>query len=356
MHRRDLLTALLAAMVAAGPAAAAPGDGVDFHDARYCEVLALHGALPRTRIAVWNTIGLNDCPPAQWESMDPAALAEELGADTVLLNGPRHFLMDRATAEVGEQRTIGGLRMTRVATIPVRVATDLERVLYGDRTIARRNTWSWDRGRRVFELIAPGGDVYVMQSYAQIIDPDLTLADLPRLGSRLDLPPGWRYRSRVLRRPLDLVARGSATILQDDLQSTYQLAAATREAGPRKRRALRLEGRTKNVASDQPGAVEDRGTFTGRPFGKGTLSLTGTFADGALDGTFRLLTGEGSVLGRARLPFTIAGGEIDFRGTGRIVGGTGAYRGITGGTLQIRDHNTLDGQNGEVQVDGFVTY
>lgn len=356
MHHRHVLTALLAALGVSGTASAAAGDGVDFRDARYCEVFALHGAVPNARAVVWNTIGRNDCPAGRWAAMDPAALAEELGATTVLLNGPRHFLMDRASAEVGEQRTIGGLGMTQVASIPLRRATDLDRVLYGDRTIARRNTWSWDRGRRVFELVAPGGDVYVMQSYAQIVDPDLTLADLGGLGARLDLPPGWRLRSRTLRKPLDLVARGAATILQDDLQNTYQLAVAARRGGARKRRALHLDGRTKNVASEQPGAVEDRGTFTSRPLGRGTLSLTGAFADGALDATFRLLTDEGSILGRARLPFTIADGEIDFRGTGRIVGGTGAYRGITGGALQIHDHNTLDGQKGVVEVDGFVTY
>ena len=50
----------------------------------------------------------------------------------------------------------------------------------------------------MFELVAPGGDTYVMQSYAQIKDPALTLAKLGSLGRRLKLPPGWRYRTRTL--------------------------------------------------------------------------------------------------------------------------------------------------------------
>ena len=53
------------------------------------------------------------------------------------------------------------------------------------------------------------------------------------------------------------------------------------------------------------------------------------------------------------MPFTITGNEIDFRGTSRFTGGTGAYRGITSGALTTRDHNTLDGQNGTLSVDGL---
>ena len=55
------------------------------------------------------------------------------------------------------------------------------------------------------------------------------------------------------------------------------------------------------------------------------------------------------------MPFTIEGNEIDFRGTARFTGGTGAYRGISSGTLEAHDHNTLDGQNGVVSLKGFAT-
>jgi hypothetical protein len=61
-----------------------------------------------------------------------------------------------------------------------------------------------------------------MQSYSQIRDSDLSLADLPSLRRRLDLPDGWRYRVHRLRSPLVLRARGSATVIQDDLLDTYQ--------------------------------------------------------------------------------------------------------------------------------------
>jgi hypothetical protein len=65
-----------------------------------------------------------------------------------------------------------------------------------------------------------------MQSYARIKDKSLKLADLRSLGPRLSLPHGWTYRHRRLRHDLRLAAHGSATIIQDDLENTYQ-----REAG-----------------------------------------------------------------------------------------------------------------------------
>ncbi len=263
--------------------------------------------------------------------------------------------MDAATAETGGRRAFHGLRMTKVATIPIRTAADLNQTPYTDRTIARNNDWRWRRGRTVFELVAPGGDTYVMQSYAQIKDPTLTLPGLRSLGRRLKPPPGWRYRTRRLTRPLVLTAKGRATIIQDELQNTYQLATTTRR-GPRARHPVSVTGRTRTVTPATPGTVEDHGTLTGTPFGNGSIVLVGTLKDARFTGTFRLRFRRGSVTGTASMPFTLSANGISFRGTARFTGGTGAYRGISSGALQVRDHNTLDGQSGTLSVEGSATY
>lgn len=194
-----VLAGALPLAVAPG-AAAAQKEGHGLHNARYCEILELKGAPPDALAVVWNTIGLNTCPAAQWEAFDAGALAKELGDTAVLLNGPRHFLMDSATAVIGRVHAFHGMRMRRVAAVPIRTAAELSQTPYTDRTIKRTNTWRWKRGRTVFELVAPGGDTYVMQAYAQIKDPSLTIGDLPALGKRLELPAGWHYRSRKLDR------------------------------------------------------------------------------------------------------------------------------------------------------------
>jgi hypothetical protein len=352
--RRGVLGLAVVALAVAAPAAAAPpAVPGGLRDARYCEIIELKGTPPGATAVVWNTIGLNTCPAKQWKAFDAAKLAKELGDTVVILNGPRHFLMDSATATTGGVKSFHGMRMTRVATIPIHSAADVAQMAYTDRTIARNNTWTWKRGRTVFELVAPGGDTYVMQSYAQIKDPKLSLADLPKLGKRLALPDGWHYRSRKLKSDLVLIAKGTATVLQDDLQNTYQLATTTRKPGKRVKRAVDIAGTTRTTGSNGPNTAIDRGTVTGTPFGAGSLSLLATFSGSTMTATYRLLFKDGSIAGTATLPFTVSGNEIDFLGSGSFTGGTGAYRGITASGLEVHDHNTLDGQNGTITVRGF---
>jgi hypothetical protein len=352
---RAAVAALAAAGALAAPAAAAAPTLRGLHDSRYCEILELKGTPPDAAVTIWNTVGLNACPAAKWH-FDAAALAKELGDTAVVLNGPRHWVFDSVTGRVGGTRSFHGLRMRKVGRLPIHSAADLERTPYTDRTVVRHNVWRWRAGRTVYELVAPGGDVYVMQSYAQIVDPGLRLSQLRRLGRRLALPDGWRYRIRTLERPLALGADGTATVIQDELQNTYQLRKAVRR-GPRRAHALTLSGSTRTVgASGGPGAVHDRGTVTGTPFGDGTVDLVGTLANGRLTGTFRLTYRKGSVLGTVDAPFTITGGTIDFQGTARLTGGTGAYRGITSGARTLTDPNTLDGQHGSLTVAGRVRY
>ena len=75
----------------------------------------------------------------------------------------------------------------------------------------------------MYELISPE-HTYVMQTYAQIIDPKLTEADLSQLNGRLKLPEGWKFN--VFRLDEDLVLKTvsdrEAHVTQDDLLNTYQ--------------------------------------------------------------------------------------------------------------------------------------
>ena len=43
--------------------------------------------------ASW-TLSLNQCPQAQWDALDPAALAQQFGTPFAFLNGPRYFIAD----------------------------------------------------------------------------------------------------------------------------------------------------------------------------------------------------------------------------------------------------------------------
>ncbi|HEY5144960.1 MAG TPA: hypothetical protein VII98_15775 [Solirubrobacteraceae bacterium] len=222
------VTVVLVCLGAAGSAAARPTRTTGMANDRYCEYLVVTGKLPNLVADVWNTYGLDDCPPALWRRSDANALKRQFGALAVQLNGPRHWLMDSASIELarglGQVRSFNGLRMRRIATVQVPLTNGVPGAApYTQVTVNRRNTFAWKRGRRVFELLAPDGSVYLMQAYAQIVDRAQTIATLPSLGARLKLPAGWRYRSRVLKAPLALTTTGRATVLQDELQDTYQL-------------------------------------------------------------------------------------------------------------------------------------
>lgn len=192
---------------------------------RYCEVIAVanNGAF---RADVYGTQGLSDCPLSQWEALDPDSIQEELGALAILMNGPRFWLIDRATAfsEIGESRFFGQLEMRLLATVALSPG-DLSESPYQERSVVRDTKFGFVAGSEVYELIAQSGKVYVMQSYAHIIDDTLNESDLPTLGETLQLPEGWTYRARVVEEDYVVVDQdGIATVVQDELQNTYQLA------------------------------------------------------------------------------------------------------------------------------------
>lgn len=195
--------------------------------ARYCEILVVSGRLTNLTATVYNTLGCNDCPSAQWKAIDPNKLKKELDARSIVMNGPRYFLMDKIgqTNAAPPTTTLDGLQFKKRATLPISVKIVLEGKAkpYTETTVDRSTQYVFNKGSRVYELISPEHS-YIMQSYAQLVDPNLTEKDLATLQTRLKLPRGWRYQTRILPAELVLetIAGGEAHVTQDDLMNTYQ--------------------------------------------------------------------------------------------------------------------------------------
>jgi len=199
----------------------------DMHDVRYCEVLPVFREGVTLKLEVYNTITLNDCPADKWGRLSSDVLAKKFDATHVKLNGPRYWVMNRAEGSgdtvSGKVADFGGIQMRQLATLNIKLwqinAGDKP---YEEMTVQRSTVFVYNKGTTVYELINPKGDVYLMQSYAQIVDPTMNLHKLDQLGARLKLPKGWSYRTRVLSQEFGLKANGKAHIIQDDFQNTYQ--------------------------------------------------------------------------------------------------------------------------------------
>lgn len=198
----------------------------DMRGVRYGEVLAVFEREGTLEAEVYGTQMLNDCPPELWDALDPAAIAEELGALVVKLNGPRHWMLDGLGTKVAVLepvlREFNGLLTRRIATVDL--GSDPTVQPYVERYVNRGAVFFFDAGKPVHELVDPDGKAYVMQAYCVGVDPTLTQESLPALGERLGLPAGWTFRTRTLGEELVVDTTATiATVLQDELENTYTL-------------------------------------------------------------------------------------------------------------------------------------
>ena len=207
---------------------------------RYCEILLGYQRNGEVVAEVWGTPVLNTCPGNCWEALDPAAIQAENGALFITMNGPRIWLprgeIQLPDNPVGDSRYFGGLEMRLLASLVIDPAVLANGGAanggpYSESTVLRNTVYEYPAGTEVYELTAPDGAIYTMQSISLIVNPDLTRADLPNLGSMLSLPDGWTYQARQLDEDLILVAEGEATVITDDLGNTYQKRASGAKVG-----------------------------------------------------------------------------------------------------------------------------
>ena len=197
---------------------------MDVFGKRYGEVLLVRMAESGPEAEVYNTFPLNDCPAELWDALDAEALAKENGAVAALLNGPRYWLMsdiEKNSDGPQETKSFGGIDMIRQATVKL---SSMSPAPYTVNQVDRRAVFTFRAGRPVFELVDPQGQRWVMQTWSQVVDKNLTLDDLPGLATRLQLPDGWRYETRTLTSPLtvDTTTR-AAHVTQDQLTNSYSL-------------------------------------------------------------------------------------------------------------------------------------
>lgn len=200
----------------------------DMRGYRFCEVGLITGTSQDSAIAnIWNTTGVCDPTPEQFGALDAETIARENGAERAWLNPVRQAMFDRLDVrEAGDDKTFGDLTATWMGVAPeTAIMQATARESYNPSYIYRNSAFTFNQGSKVYVLEAPDGEVFVMQSFTRHWDPTLSEDNLAHLASRLDLPPGWGFRTETLDWDLEVSSakhENLAHVLRDNLHNVYQ--------------------------------------------------------------------------------------------------------------------------------------
>ena len=208
------------------------GNAIIFNawNAPYCEMFGIIGTPGHLEATVYNTLGLNDCPPDKWNALTAEAIARQLHALAGYKNGRRFWVVNRLTIYVKGQMSaetvdFGGIkaRYAGVLELPPGINPQQRGAgAYRPTTVNRDTQFEYAAGEPIFVLDDPQAHPWIMQAYSQIVDPRLSLKDLYGLGQRLHLAGGWKYRVKTLDKGLIVhPVNETARIVQDELENTY---------------------------------------------------------------------------------------------------------------------------------------
>ena len=161
-------------------------------DLRYGEIFLVKG----NYIEIYNTTGLNNCPPQLWDALEPEAIKTQFDAQAVQLNGPKFWMMDSQTLSFGETLSFGGLEARWAATLDAALVGKQSHgtTPYTVFTPKKTQKMVYVKGKAVYELVDSDGNSYVMQAHGK----EFSMESLTSLAERLKLPDGWEYRTRIL--------------------------------------------------------------------------------------------------------------------------------------------------------------
>ena len=173
-------------------------------------------------IEVYNSTGLNDCPAELWDVMDVGKIKEQFEALAVQKNGPHFWMMDEQTLYLGETATFGGIDARWAATLDPAI---LQKSAKGSQPYTvfmpkKTQKQVFYKGKAVFELVDPEGNVYVLQSRNE----EFNMEALATLGEKMtQLPKGWIYRTRILKKQLvlDLSPANTIYAVGDEFHQYY---------------------------------------------------------------------------------------------------------------------------------------
>jgi len=175
-------------------------------DMRFCEILVVKP----TGIEIYNTTGVSECSSDLWNALDLDSIRQQYGALKIIKNGPHFWMMDEQTVAFGEEAMFGSIAARWVGRLDSQMmqAAAAGVVPYTVFMPKKTQKMVYGKGKPVYELVDPDGNVYVLQAHDEQFPADR----LDQLDKQLKLPTGWQFRTEVLREDLILDLTPDKTI------------------------------------------------------------------------------------------------------------------------------------------------
>ncbi|MFB0630571.1 hypothetical protein [Streptomyces sp. AB3(2024)] len=167
-------------------------------------------------------------PLALWNSFSQDSVALDYSVPNVLKNGPRFWVNDWIKLPVGPTLYFSGIYARWFAN--PQYAPDISKIFgnpkfaYKETTVERSSTIGFNAGTKIFVLVDPDNNPYIMQAGSSQFDATENIQTLtqPDFASKLHLPSGWQYKVITITKPLTIQSvNGKATVLTDYLANTY---------------------------------------------------------------------------------------------------------------------------------------
>ena len=222
--------------VLADGANATSGRVENMHKTRFIEIFLAHRDAKSGKLVAecYNTMftpkgipaSKDTAPQALVEGLDFAKMKTDYGVLGASLNGPKIWTSDWTEIDMGVERDFNGIKATWVAQLSMGDNTGgvAETTPYKPVTIARKSGLGWTKGTTSLLLDDAEGNTWIMKGFQLGLKPQHTYEQFIAAGADnfKKLPPGWKFRIKVLDK--DLIEKpegGVATIMADEFFNVY---------------------------------------------------------------------------------------------------------------------------------------
>jgi hypothetical protein len=166
------------------------------------------------RMRNYSTVGYGPCDTKLYEKLNVPSIAASIATSP---DKPYFIIKSGVLRSTATSRSIGlslpfvnvgGLRfsITGETILPLATLITSPKLLKEGFTATpylaypaiEKAYYYWKPNTKVFELLDPAGNVYIMTAFSNLYTKNITLAELDNLDQILTIPRGWKYRARII--------------------------------------------------------------------------------------------------------------------------------------------------------------